>query len=33
MYYPDFQYKMKTVLVSDSIGSEKFYVNIDCQVF
>ena len=26
---PDFQSKMKTVLVGDAIGSEKIYVNID----
>lgn len=29
MYDPDFQSKMKTVLLGDAIGSEKIYVNID----
>jgi uncharacterized cupin superfamily protein len=29
MYDPDFQSKMKTMLIGDSIGSEKIYVNID----
>lgn len=29
MYDPNFQSKMKTVLVGDAIGSEKIYVNID----
>jgi uncharacterized cupin superfamily protein len=29
MYDPDFQTKMKTVLIGDAIGCEKIYVNID----
>ncbi|WP_446899244.1 cupin domain-containing protein [Clostridium sp. LBM24168] len=29
MYDPDFKTKLKTVLLGDSIGCEKFYVNID----
>lgn len=29
MYDPDFQTKMKTILISDAIGCEKIYVNID----
>jgi uncharacterized cupin superfamily protein len=29
MYDPDFQSKMKTVLIGDAIGCEKIYVNID----
>jgi uncharacterized cupin superfamily protein len=29
MYDPDFQSEMKTVLIGDAIGSEKFYVNMD----
>lgn len=29
MYDPDFQSKMKTVMLGDSVGSEKIYVNID----
>ena len=29
MYDPNFQSKMKTVLLGDSVGSEKIYVNID----
>jgi len=29
MYDSDFQFKMKTVLIGDAIGSEKIYVNID----
>lgn len=29
MYDSDFQSKMKTLLIGDSIGSEKIYVNID----
>lgn len=29
MYDPDFQSKLKTVLVGDAIGCEKIYVNID----
>ena len=29
MYDPDFQSKMKTILVGDAIGCEKIYVNID----
>lgn len=29
MYDPDFQSKMKTVLIGDAIGSEKIYVNMD----
>lgn len=28
-YDPDFQTKMKTILIGDALGSEKFYVNID----
>lgn len=29
MYDPDFQSKLKTVLIGDTIGCEKLYVNID----
>lgn len=29
MYDPDFQSKMKTILIGDAIGCEKIYVNID----
>ena len=29
MYDPNFQSKMKTILIGDSIGCEKIYVNID----
>ena len=29
MYDPDFQSKMKTVLIGDAIGSERIYINID----
>ena len=29
IYNPDFKSKMKTILIGDAIGSEKFYVNID----
>lgn len=29
MYDPDFQTKLKTILVGDAIGCEKIYVNID----
>lgn len=29
IYDPDFQSKLKTVLIGDAIGCEKFYVNID----
>lgn len=29
MYDPDFQSKLKTILIGDAIGCEKIYVNID----
>jgi uncharacterized cupin superfamily protein len=29
MYDPDFQSKMKTILIGDAIGCEKIYANID----
>jgi uncharacterized cupin superfamily protein len=29
MYDPDFQSKMKTILIWDAIGCEKIYENID----
>jgi uncharacterized cupin superfamily protein len=29
MYDPDFQSKMKTILIGDAIGCEKIYVNMD----
>jgi uncharacterized cupin superfamily protein len=29
MYDPDFQSKLKTVLIGDAIGCEKIYINID----
>lgn len=29
MYDPDFQTKLKTILVGDAIGCEKIYVNLD----
>jgi len=29
MYDPDFQSKMKTILIGDALGCEKIYVNID----
>jgi len=27
---PEFDTKLKTILIGDAIGTEKFYVNIDC---
>ena len=29
MYDPEFDTKLKTILIGDAIGTEKFYVNID----